>query len=439
VCSPAGDGRALTLWTDRAEAAREIASFSERDARRYHEFWVSVAQVSSVLRSVLSAEPPSIDHPAAGDLLQLLRTGRKFRALERTDAYRLLRWMPMAVADFAREWFESEPLCAAVAAGGVLGSFLGVRSAGSTAILLLLAASEGQPIAPGWSVRGGIGAVSDALASAAREAGAEIRLLSEVERILVKDGAATGVVLASGEEIPAKLVVSNADPRRTLLGLVDRVYLSPEFVRRVQNIRMRGALAKINYAVSSLPAFRGVGNDREAALSGCVRLAPTMDVIERAFDAAKYGRIAEEPWIELAIPSIADPSLAPDGQHVVSVYLQFAPYNLSGTAWDTECDRLGDVATRTIAKYAPGFERSIVAREVITPLDLEQRFGLTGGHIFHGELALDQMFVARPLLGWARHQTPIRNLFLCGSGTHPGTGLDGRSGRLAAKEILRQG
>ena len=266
----------------------------------------------------------------------------------------------MAVADFAREWFESEPLCATVAAGGVLGSFLGVRSAGSTAILLLLAASEGQPIAPGWSVRGGIGAVSDALAKAAREAGAEIRLLSEVERILVKDGVATGVVLASGEEIPAKLVVSNADPRRTLLGLVDRVHLSPEFVRRVQNIRMRGALAKINYAVTSLPAIAGVGPDPEAALSGCVRLATNLDAIERAFDAAKYGRIADEPWMELAIPSIADPALAPEGQHVVSAYLQFAPYNLSGTGWDAERDRLGDVATRTIAKYAPGFERSIL-------------------------------------------------------------------------------
>ena len=199
---------------------------------------------------------------------------------------------------------------------------------------------------------------------------------------------------------------------------------------------MRGTLAKVNYAVSELPRFQGLGEKPEAALSGCVRLAPTLDVIERAFDAAKYGGYSEEPWIELAIPSIGDPSLAPKG-HVVSAYVQFAPYHLRGTTWDAERDRLGDAATRTISRYAPGFERSIVARQVITPLDLERDYGLTGGHIFHGELALDQLFVSRPVFGWARRRTPIENLFLCGSGTHPGTGLDGRSGRLAAKQILK--
>jgi phytoene dehydrogenase-like protein len=286
-----------------------------------------------------------------------------------------------------------------------------------------------------------MGALADALGSAARAAGAEIRLSADVRQIVVVDGAATGVVLATGERVDARHVVSSADPRRTLLGLVDPVLLPPEFVRRVQNIRMRGTLAKVNYAVSSLPGFTSLAtverSRQTAALSGCIRLASNMDAIERAFDAAKYGQYAEEPWIELTIPSIADPDLAPLGQHVVSAYVQFTPYNLRGTSWDAERDRLGDVATRTIASYAPGFDRSIVARQVITPLDLERTYGLTGGHIFHGELALDQLFIARPLLGWAGYRTPIRDLFLCGSGTHPGTGLDGRSGRLAAKEILR--
>jgi phytoene dehydrogenase-like protein len=391
-----------------------------------------------VLGRVLSAAPPSIDKPGAGDQFQLLKIGGKFRALGRKDAYRLLRWMPMPASDFVREWFESEPLLATIAAGGVLGSFLGVRSAGSAAILLLLAAAAGQPVAPGWSVSGGMGEVSTALADAARAAGAEIRTGAAVRSIAVKDGSATGVVLESGEEIASRMTVSNADPRRTLLGLVDRAHLPPDFVRRLENLRMRGALAKVNFAVSSLPAFAGAGSDPEGALSGCIRLAPSLDVIERAFDAAKYGAIAEEPWIELTVPSLGDPSLAPAGQHVVSAYVQFAPYALRDASWDVERDRLGDIAARTISKYAPGFDRSVIAREVIAPPDLERIFGLTGGNIFHGELALDQLFVARPLLGWARHQTPIRNLYLCGSGTHPGTGLDGRAGRLAAREILRR-
>ncbi|OFW19991.1 MAG: hypothetical protein A3H97_22520 [Acidobacteria bacterium RIFCSPLOWO2_02_FULL_65_29] len=440
--APSSDGRALTLWTDAARAARDVAAFSARDAERFPEFLRSVAAVSGVLRGVLSAVPPSIDRPGAGDLLHLVRTGRRFRALGRADAYRLLRWLPMSVGDFTREWFDSEPLCATVAAGGVLGSLLGPRSAGSAAILLLLAAGNGQPVAPGFGVVGGMGALADALASAAREAGAEIRTGAEVRQIIVRDGVASGVVLSTGEEIISPLVVSNADPRRTLLGLVDPIHLSPEFLRRVRHIRMRGALAKVNYAVSSLPAFTGLAamgpDERRAAMSGCIRLGPSLDAMERAFDAAKYGGLSDEPWVELTIPSIGDSTLAPDGQHVASAYVQFAPYQLRGTTWDAERDRLGDVATRTIARYAPGFERSLVARQVITPLDLERVHGLTGGHIFHGELALDQLFVARPLAGWSRYETPIRHLYLCGAGTHPGTGLDGRSGRLAAKEILRR-
>jgi phytoene dehydrogenase-like protein len=235
--------------------------------------------------------------------------------------------------------------------------------------------------------------------------------------------------------------VSGLDPKRTLLGLIEPMHLEPELIRRVQNIRMRGTLAKINYAVSSLPRFAGLVtlDDRQQreALSGRVRLAPHLDSIERAFDAAKYGAASDEPWIELTIPSIVDPALAPANQHVVSAYVQYAPYELRQGTWQTERDRLGDTATRTIARYAPGFESSIVAREVITPLDLEGTYGLTGGHIFHGELALDQFFLTRPQLGWARYATPIRNLFLCGSGTHPGTGLDGRSGANAAKQVLR--
>jgi phytoene dehydrogenase-like protein len=437
VCAPTLAGRALTLWHDPVRAAEAIRAFSVKDAAQYPRFLDSFARISGVLRAALSSAPPSIDDPTAADVLELLKTGRKFRALGKPDGHRLLRWVPMAVADLASEWFESEPLRATIAAGGLLGSFLGPWSAGSTAVLLLLGAGEGHPVASGWFVKGGPGALADALVSAARQAGVEIRTGAEVAQIDVADGgAAGGVTLTSGERIAARAVASNADPKRTLLGLVDPMHLEPEFVRRLQNIRAHGTLAKVNYAVSALPRFAGAAHDA-TALSGRIRLARDIDGIERAFDAAKYGGFAAEPWIELTIPSISDETLAPTGQHVVSAYVQYAPYHLRGTTWDAERDRLGDAATRTIASYAPGFESLVIGREVITPRDLERTYGLTGGHIFHGDLALDQLFVARPLLGWARYGTPIRNLYLCGSGTHPGTGLSGRSGALAAKQIAR--
>ena len=459
VAPRTANGRALVLWRDTARAAREIEAFSPKDAAQYPRFLESFRKIAGVLQAVASAPPPSIDNPGAGDLIDALKSGRRFRALGKTDAYRLLRWMPMAVADLADEWFESDPLRATVAAGGILGSFLGPRSAGSSALLLMLGAGEGHPVASGWFPRGGVGAVGDALAAAARAAGVEIRTDADVARIVVRGGAAAGVALASGAELQARVVVSGADPKRTLLGLVDPMELSPDFIRRVTNIRTQGTLAKINFAVDRLPGFTSLtgreSKEQAAALSGRIRLAKDIDAIERAFDAAKYGCFSTEPWIELTIPSILDPSLAPAGKHVVSAYVQYAPYRLRGTdgrtprvdsggrtphlepIWDAERDRLADAAVATIGRYAPGFGESIVAREVITPLDLERTYGLTGGHIFHGDLALDQLFVARPLLGWSSYMTPIRNLYLCGSGTHPGTGLSGRSGALAARAMSR--
>ena len=432
ACAPTLDGRALTLWRDPTRALREIGAFSPRDATRYVPFLDSVRRISGVLAAALESLPPSFDAPTAGDLFAGLKLGRAFRALGKTDAHRLMRWIPMPVSDLVAEWFESEPLRATVAAGGVLGSFLGPRSAGSTLVLLLLGATDAHPIANGWFPRGGVGAVSDALAEAARRAGVIIRTDAAVERIEVTADAASAVTLASGESIAARAIVSSVDPKHTLLKMIDPIHLAPEFVRRVQNIRARGTLAKVNYAVSALP---DVANQSLAALSGRIRLAPNVDTIERAFDVAKYGGFSHEPWVELTIPSVIDPSLAPDGAHVVSAYVQYAPYALRGTTWDDERERLGEVATRTIGRYAPGFESSVVARQVITPLDLEREYGFTGGHIFHGELALDQLVIGRPVLAWTRYATPIRNLYLCGAGTH--AGLNGGSGARVAKEILK--
>jgi phytoene dehydrogenase-like protein len=432
ACALTLDGRALTLWRDSTRAVREIGAFSSRDGARYVPFLESVRRISGVLAGALGSMPRPFDAPTAADVFAGLKLGRAFRALGKADAHRLMRWIPMPVADLVAEWFESEPLRAAVAAGGVLGSFLGPRSAGSSLVLLLLGALHAHPIANGWSSRGGVGASSDALAEAARQAGVIIRTDASVERIEVTGDAASAVTLASGEQIAAGGIVSSVDPKRTLLKMIDPIHLAPEFVRRVQNIRARGTLAKVNYAVSQLPEL---ASQSPAALSGLIRLASSVDAIERAFDAAKYGGFSNDPWIELAIPSVTDPSLAPPGAHVVSAYVQYAPYALRGTTWDDERERLGEVATRTISRYAPGFESSVVARQVITPLDLERVYGFTGGHIFHGELALDQLLMGRPVLGWTRYATPIRNLYLCGAGTH--SGLNGGSGALVAKEILR--
>ena len=432
ACAPTVDGRALTLWRDPTRACQEIGAFSSRDGARYVPFLESVGRIGRVLAAALESLPPSFDALTAGDVFAGLKLGRAFRALGKADGHRLMRWISMPAADLVAEWFDSEPLRATVAAGGVLGSFLGPRSAGSSLVLLLLGAIHGHPISNGWFSRGGVGAVSDALAEAARQAGVAIRTDAAVEQIEVTGDAASAVTLASGESIAARAIVSNVDPKRTLLKMIDPIYLAPEFVRRVQNIRARGTLAKVNYAVSALP---NVANQSPAALSGRIRLAPNVDAIERAFDTAKYGGFSDEPWIELTIPSVTDPSLAPSGAHVVSAYVQYAPYDLRGTTWDDERERLGDVATRTIGRYAPGFESTIVARQVITPLDLERTYGFTGGHVFHGELALDQLFMGRPVLGWTRYATPIRNLYLCGAGTH--AGLNGGSGARVAKEIVR--
>jgi phytoene dehydrogenase-like protein len=438
--APAADGRLLTLWRDRERAVKEIASISARDADRYPRFLNSFAAVSGVVRSLTRNVPPAVDETNAADLVALLKTLRAFRALPKPDAYRLLRWLPMPVADLVHEWFESEPLGALLGAGGVFGSFLGPRSPGSAAVLLLRGSGEGHPFGRGWAAHGGIGAVADALAAAARAGGAEIRTGATVREIVVGNGAAVGVTLDSGEEIKARRVVSNLDPRRTFVNLVDAVQLPRAFVADIRRIRMRGILAKVNFALSAAPRFGGLeklsDGDRAAVLSGAIRLCPNLDSMERAFDAAKYGQISDEPWLELTVPSAADPGLATGpGAHVASAYVQFVPYQPGEAAIGDE--RLRKVVINTIEKYAPGFARSIIAADLITPAGLERRHGLTGGHIFHGEIALDQLFIARPLLGWARFATPIRHLFLCGAGTHPGTGLDGRSGVLAAKEILR--
>jgi phytoene dehydrogenase-like protein len=276
------------------------------------------------------------------------------------------------------------------------------------------------------------------MASAATNAGAEIRTGAEVVEVRVNKGAATGVVLTSGEEINARAVVSNADPRRTLLGLVDPTHLTPDFVMKLQHYRMHGTVAKVNLALSGLPTFSALDPPvRDDALRGRIHIGPDIDYLEHAFDDSKYGEFSRAPYLEVAIPSLADPSLVPTGKHVMSVYVQYAPFNLKGSDWESQRGLLGETVIETLSEYAHDLPELILGRQVITPADLESTYGLTGGHIFHGELTLDQFFTMRPLLDWARYRTPIENLYLCGSGTHPGTGLTGGSGANAAREILK--
>jgi phytoene dehydrogenase-like protein len=437
VFAPSNDGRALVIYRDAARSAQSIAQFSERDASRYGEFAGTLARLAGVLQPLMLKTPPGLRNPHTGDLWTLLGAGRALRGLGSRDMFRLLRWGPMAVADLAAEWFESKPLRAVVASRGIFGAALGPWSAGSGALLLLRAAFDPEPASGVCFVRGGMGKLASALATAATQAGAEIRTETEVATISVRDATATGVTLASGEEISARAVISGADPRRTLLGLVGPGQLEPDFAARARNYRSSGVLAKINLALAGLPAFTALGGQDSVVLAGRIHIGPEIDYLERAFDASKYGEFSAEPYLEAVIPSLSDPDLAPPGQHVMSIYAQFAPYKLRSGGWNQKREALGDAVVKTLARYAPNLPDLILHRQVVTPLDIEGQLGLTGGHIFHGELALDQLFSLRPLLGWAAYRTPVQGLYLCGSGTHPGVGLTGASGANAAREFLK--
>ena len=429
-------GRPLLFSSDEQRSAEAIRAFSTRDADRYGEFCAVLSRLSRFLAPLLATTPPSIDSPDRGDIWELLKTGRRFRALGKKDGFRLLRWGPMAVADLVREWFDTDLLQAAIAARGIFGGSQGPRSAGTAALLLFNAAADPAPGGSSVMVKGGPGALTAAMADAAREAGAEIRIDAAVSRIVASDGRVSGVRLEDGRELAATSVISNADPKRTLLDLVDPIDLDPGFLTRIRNYRCRGTVAKINLALSSLPAFTGIAS--HADLRGRLHIGSSLDYLERAFDASKYGEISPQPCLDVAIPSLIDPSLAPSGKHVLSACAQFAPYHLArGREWESARSELLGHVMQILDRHAPGISALVEHAQVLTPVDLESIYGLTGGHIYHGEPSLDQLFTMRPVLGWARYSTPIPGLYLCGSGTHPGGGITGGPGQNAAREILK--
>ena len=439
VFAPSPDGTALILYGDPARTAEGLHGRSEKDAAAYPDFDRRVRVLSRFLAALGDETPPDIVSPGFGDALLGLRLGRAFRGLGRLDARTILRVLPMAVADFVAESFETDALQAAIAWRGVRFASLGPWSGGSAAVLLGDSAGNDGGVA-GETVyaRGGPGALAEALAAAARTLGAEVRTSADVIAVTTADGRATGVALASGEEIAAPMVVSGADPKRTLLDLVDPVTLGPSMRWRAGNIRQPGVVAKVNLVLSVVPRFPAANGD-ERLLRGRILVAPGIDPIERAFDASKYGRPSETPVLEATIPSLADPTLvsgAPEGTQVMSVIAQYAPYRLRDGDWDASREALGDRVMAVLESVAPGISSLVAARQVLTPLDLERDFGLTGGHPLHAEPALDSFFLWRPLLGYARYRLPVEGLYLCGSGAHPGGGISGWPGQNAAREIL---
>jgi phytoene dehydrogenase-like protein len=429
-------GRPLVLSNDVGRSVEGIKAHSAEDAARYPDFCGALERIGAFLLPLLEQTPPSLDGPGRQELWELLKTGRRFRKLGKADGYRLLRWMPMAAADLVGEWFSSDALQSVIAARGIFGAAAGPWSGGTGTALLLNAATDPVPGGSTVTVKGGPGALTRAMADAAREAGVTIRVDAPVARVTVVNGRATGVVLADGSEIAAEAVVSNADPRRTLLNLVQPGELDPGVLQRLRNYRMPGTAAKVNLTLNSLPPFTGVANP--ADLHGRIHIAPDVDYLEKAFDASKYGEMSQQPYLDITIPSLLDPSLCPPDRHVMSVYVQYAPYRLaSGVDWTSSRDQLATAVVRTIEQYSPGFWNAVEHRQVLTPVDLEETFALTHGHIHHGEMSIDQLFTMRPVLGYAQYRTPIESLFLCGAGTHPGGGVTGLSGRNAAREIAR--
>jgi len=432
------DGRHFFMWQDRRRTLEEIAKFSRRDAEAYPKYEDQLERLSRVVEELLLTTPPEFPPARLSDFLDYLHVAALGARLDNRDLVALVKIFTQSAADLLDEWFESPEVKVTLATDGVIGANGGPRSPGTAYILLhhCMGSVAGHRGLWGF-VRGGMGAVSEAIASAARQYGAVIRANAPVRKILVQHGAACGVVLENGKEIPGRVVASNLDPKQTFLRLVDEEDLPEDFVAGIEKFRIEGTSCKINLALSGLPDFRAYPGAPGPQHNATMHICPSIEYVERAWDDAKYGQPSRAPLLELTIPTMYDPSLAPPGRHIMGIFLQYAPYTLRDGTWDELREPFGDRVIDLIAEYAPNIRDIVLERQVLTPLDLERRFGITGGNIFHGEMSLDQMFVMRPLAGWARYRTPVRGLYLCGSGAHPGGGVMGAPGYNAAREMLR--
>ncbi|HLB43867.1 MAG TPA: NAD(P)/FAD-dependent oxidoreductase [Candidatus Limnocylindrales bacterium] len=429
------------LWRtdDHGATRRELRRWSRSDAEAYDEYSLLMVEMARFIKPILSMVPLDPARPYPREALPLAGLARAFGRLPRVQQQTFIRLMTMSAADFLDRWFETDPLKATMSASGIIGTFLGVRSPGTAYVLLHHYIGEVDGAFRAWGIpRGGTGGVSEAIAAAAREQGAEIRTEAPVARITTRNGRATGVVLESGEEIEARVVLSSLDATNTFLRLVEPGTLDADFEAGVRRYRYRGSSGKVNLALDGLPDFTCLPG-HGAHLRGAISFSPSVDYMEQAYIDAREGRFSRRPYIDVVIPTLVDPAMAPPGKHVMSCFVQYAPYDLDPAlgGWDAQREAFGDTVIDTIAERAPNIRKLIVGRQVLTPLDMERTLGLTEGNIFQGELSLSQLFFNRPIPGLARYRTPIRGLWQCGSSTHPGGGIMGAPGRIAALQVLR--
>ncbi len=436
--SPMLNGDYLWRVNDHAKTQREIRRHSRLDAEAYDEFSKLMTPMCRFVKPLLSMVPPDPTTLNPKDLKQLNFLLQRFRELSSDERYTLVQLMTMSAADFLDQWFETDVLKATMSASGIIGTFLGIRSPGTAYVLLHHYMGEIDGAFRSWGFsRGGTGGISLAIASAAREAGVEIRTQAPVSKILVKNGRAAGVVLISGEEISCNVVSSSVDPHLTFEVFIDPHDLPSEFLESVRRYKFRGSSGKVNIALDALPNFKALPGDG-AHLRGAISISPKMEYMERAYDDAKYGHFSRRPYVDMVIPSLTDPSVAPPGKHVLSCFVQYAPYKLAEGTWDDQREAFGENVIDTIAEHAPNIRDIIVGKQFLTPLDMEREFGLTQGNIFQGELSLEQLFFLRPVPGWAYYRTPVDNLYMCGSATHPGGGIMAANGRIASQVILKE-
>jgi phytoene dehydrogenase-like protein len=434
--SPLPNGDRLFVDGTEDDVRREMSRFSKKDAEVFPHFQNLMIRLGKFAKRFLEIVPPDPTSFRPSGLRKFLNLGKHFQALD-DDAFSFVRLMTMSVSDWLDLFFESDVIKAQIGINGIIGTYLGVRSPGTAYVLLHhYMGAEGSGA---WGVpRGGMGGMIDAMASAARDFGAEIRTEAPVEKILTKNGKAIGVVLKGGEEIRAKTVVSSVDPKLTFMKMLGPDDTPPEFMDHLRKFKLRGSSGKVNLALDKLPTFPSLPDPEKVAFSD-ILVAPSMDYMERAFDDAKYGNFSREPFVETIFPSVYDPTMAPKGKHVASMFVQYAPYKLrEGLVWDEkQREAFGDAVVNAVAKYSPDLKDLILHRQVISPWDMEQEFGLGEGNIFQGELTPDQLFFLRPVPGWAQFRMPVKNLYMCGSAVHPGGGVMGAPGRLAALEMLK--
>jgi phytoene dehydrogenase-like protein len=436
---PFPDGHVVPWWVDRERAKAEFGKISTKDAARFVEIDDQLKKLARYLQPFFMEPPPEVDTSTVNGWSDLFRVGKRFRGISSAEIAQLVSFLTGSLGEFLDQNYESEKMKTMFLANNVYGKHGGPYQPGTAIGLLFHLLSGGEHELQGFygHVMGGMGSITQALAAAGVKLGVEIRTSASVAQIEVRNGRAYSVVLEDGTEVRGRMILSNADPKRTFLKMVAAQELPEDFLFAVRGIKMDGPCAKVNFVLGEEPRFTGTSPQATPLERTFYTLVPSLEFAERCYDIAKFGEIPEELWVDCVVSSNADPSLAPPGKHILTCFVQYVPYKLREGNWDEKRELLGDRVVKKIAEYAPNVPSAIVARQVLTPLDLERTYGLTEGNIFHGDLRLEQLFFMRPVPGWAQYRTPVRGLYLCGAGAHPGGGVTGAPGRNAAMQVLR--